>query len=150
MLERELKENCIFCQILSGNSPASLIYRDEDVAAFLDIQPINPGHSLVVPIEHSVHLENVTPEIGSKMFRLAQKVASAIRKSGVRCEGINFFLADGEEAGQEVWHTHLHIFPRFSGDGFGLRESHSTRPPRKELDRVAQLILRKFRQVTNG
>ena len=73
------------------------------------------------------------------MFGVAQWVATALRKSGLRCEGVNFFLADGEAAGQEVFHTHLHVFPRYQGDGFGLRlpPDYSQRPQRKELNEVA-------------
>ena len=144
MVERESKINCTFCKILSGEYHSSEIYRDKEVAAFLDIQPINPGHVLVIPIEHFVYLEKLNPEIGSKMFKVAQRIASAIRRSDVKCEGINLFLADGENAGQEVWHTHLHIFPRFSRDGFGLKRSHFTEPPREDLDKVAQLIREKM------
>lgn len=73
------------------------------------------------------------------MFRVAQCLATALRKSGLRCEGVNFFLADGEAAGQEVFHTHLHVFPRYRGDGFGLRlpPGYSERPERKELNEIA-------------
>ncbi len=142
MENKESKENCPFCKILTGEYASSEIYRDNEVAAFLDIQPVNPGHVLVVPIEHITYMEELRPEIGAKMFQIAQLISGAIRKSGVDCHGINLLLADGEEAGQEVWHTHLHVFPRFSGDGFGLKhsEKYYTKPSRKELDKVAALI----------
>lgn len=139
---KESKENCTFCKILDGVYPCSEIYRDEEVAAFLDIQPVNPGHVLVIPIKHTSYLESLDTEIGGKLFQVGLRVAKALRKSDIKCEGVNFFLADGEEAGQEVWHTHLHVFPRYEGDGFGLKhpERYFVKPQRAELDEVAENI----------
>lgn len=114
-------ENCIFCQILAGQLPASRVYQDERVTAFLDIRPINPGHVLVVPNRHAASLAELDPESGARMFQVAQHVAVALYASDLPCEGVNFFLADGESAGQDVFHTHLHVIPRRAGDGFGLR-----------------------------
>ena len=143
---RESKERCVFCKILAGDLPVSQIYRDHEVAVFADIQPVNTGHVLVIPIAHSTYLEDLDPSIAGTMFQVAQKVAQAIRQSGVACEGINVFLADGEAAGQEVWHTHLHVFPRFAGDGFGLdfSDQYFVLPEREELNRVATQIKREF------
>jgi histidine triad (HIT) family protein len=76
------------------------------------------------------------------MFKVAMCIAEGLRKSGVKCEGVNLFLADGEVAFQEVYHVHLHVIPRFEGDGFGLRLSpnYGFRPTRKELDQIADRI----------
>jgi histidine triad (HIT) family protein len=139
---KESKSNCVFCKILSGEFPCSEIYRDEEVVAFLDIQPVNPGHVLIIPVEHYPFLEDLNPDVGAKLFKIGQKIARAIRKSEVRSEGINFLLADGEEAGQEVWHTHLHVFPRYKNDGFGLKhsEEYFNKPERNELDYIASVI----------
>lgn len=73
------------------------------------------------------------------MFAVAQRIAQAVRESGVRCQGINLFVADGAVAGQEVFHVHLHIIPRYRGDGFGFRfgPNYGQRPARTELDRIA-------------
>jgi diadenosine tetraphosphate (Ap4A) HIT family hydrolase len=73
------------------------------------------------------------------MFEVAQRMAAALRRAGLKCEGVNLFLADGEQAGQEVPHVHLHVFPRFSGDGFDpkLPPSYGRQPERPELDRIA-------------
>jgi histidine triad (HIT) family protein len=119
--------------------PGSFVYRDERVAAFLDIQPVNPGHLLVVPIRHAPHLADLDGETAAHMMRVAHRLAVTLRASSVRCEGVNLFLADGEAAGQEVFHSHVHVFPRFRDDGFGLRfapEYHTQRPERAELDRL--------------
>ena len=134
--------NCIFCAIVAGRAPASIVYRDETCAAFMDIQPVNPGHVLVVPNRHAASLADLDAETGMRMFGIGQQVAAALRASGLRCEGVNLFLADGEAAGQEVFHLHLHVIPRYRGDGFGLRfgPANRTRPPRPELDRIAGQI----------
>ena len=134
--------DCIFCNILSGQLPSSLVYQDAFCTAFMDIQPVNPGHVLVIPNNHVPHLVGLDELTGSHMMRVAQRVAAALRGSGVRCEGINLFLADGEAAGQEVFHVHLHVFPRYKGDGFGMKFSQRywVKPERAELEAVAKQI----------
>ena len=134
--------DCIFCRIVAGESEVSLVYHDEVCAAFMDIQPINPGHLLVVPTRHSACLSELKEEEGAKIFRVAQRLASALRRSGVRCEGVNLFLADGEAAMQEVFHVHLHVVPRYRNDGFEFKfpAGYSHKPARKELMDVAEKI----------
>lgn len=130
---------CAFCQILSGELPGSFVYRDTVVAAFMDIQPVNPGHVLVVPVRHAAYLADVQPEEGARMFELAQSLSSALFRIDIRCEGTNLFLANGAPAGQEVFHVHLHVLPRFHGDGFGFRfrPDYGARPVRAVLDALA-------------
>lgn len=144
MLARNLKDmsECIFCDILSGKLPSSVVYRDERCTALMDIQPINPGHVLVVPNSHAACLADLEGGVGSDLFGVAQRVAAALRVSGLRCEGVNLFLADGEAAGQEVFHVHLHVFPRHKGDGFGFKfpPGYSSKPERRELDAIALQI----------
>jgi histidine triad (HIT) family protein len=131
--------DCIFCQILAGEAPASIIYRDQRVAAFMDIMPVNPGHLLVVPIRHATYLADLDPEDGAQLFRVGQQLTDALFKSGVRCDGSNLFLANGAVAGQEVFHVHLHVLPRYRGDGFGFRfgPDYGRQPPRAELEALA-------------
>lgn len=135
-------ETCIFCEILAGNSPASIVHQDALCSAVMDIQPVNPGHVLVIPNQHAAFLADLDEETGAQLFRIAQRTAAALRVSGVQCEGVNFFLADGEAAMQEVFHVHLHVFPRYQGDGFGLKFSpdYFTLPERSELDGIAEDI----------
>lgn len=137
-----MMDECIFCAIVAGRSPASVVYRDESCLAFMDIRPINPGHLLVIPILHATFLTDLQPEVGRAIFGAAHRLAGALRRSGLHAAGINLFLADGEVAGQEVFHIHLHVIPRFSGDGFGLRfaPSYGQHPPRQELDATATRI----------
>ena len=134
--------DCIFCKILAGELEISLVYRDDLCAAFMDIQPVNPGHLLVVPNRHAACLADLKEEEGAQIFRVAQRLAAALRESGIRCEGVNFLLADGEVAMQEVFHVHLHVFPRYRGDGFGLKfaPTYFQKPERKELDEGAGKI----------
>ena len=134
--------DCIFCKILAGELEVSLVYQDEVCAAFMDIQPVNPGHLLVVPNRHAAYLADLNEEEGAQVFRIAHRLATALRQSGVKCEGVNFFLADGEAAMQEVFHVHLHVFPRYYGDGFRLKfpPSYFQQPERKELNEVAEKI----------
>ena len=133
---------CIFCQIVQGQAPASLLYQDERCTAFMDIQPVNPGHLLVVPNRHVACLADLAPEDGAQLMRAGQRLAAALRASGLRCEGVNLFLADGEAAGQEVFHVHLHVFPRYAGDGFGFRfgPHYRSLPARQPLEQAAQQI----------
>ncbi len=132
----------VFAQILSGEAPATFVYRDDTVSAFMDIQPVNPGHVLVVPNEQVAFLSDLDEEIGAQLFRIAQRIAKALRRSGLPCEGVNLFLADGEVAMQEVFHVHLHVFPRYKGDGFGLRfsERYFQKPERSELEEAGAKI----------
>jgi histidine triad (HIT) family protein len=130
---------CVFCDLIEGLAPLSEVHRDGQVIAFMDIQPVNPGHVLVAPIQHSPVLADLDPEVGAQLFRVAQRVARAIRSSQHRAEGVNLFLADGEVAGQEVLHVHLHVFPRYKGDGVGLRfgPNYLNLPHRSQLDASA-------------
>jgi histidine triad (HIT) family protein len=134
--------NCVFCDILMGKLPSSMIYRDDLCCAFVDIQPVNPGHVLVIPVQHADYLADLDEEAGAHLFRIAQRVAAAIRASDIPSEGINLFLADGEVAGQEVFHAHLHVIPRYEGDGFGLKlgPEYGNRPSRAELNDIASRI----------
>jgi histidine triad (HIT) family protein len=133
---------CVFCDILAGKLPSSIVFQDDVCCAFIDIQPVNPGHVLVIPIAHAASLAELEGASGARLFRVGQRIAGALRNSGLRCEGVNFFLADGEVAGQEVFHVHLHVIPRYAGDGFGFRfgPRYGYRPPRKELDAIAGKI----------
>lgn len=135
-------DNCVFCKLLSGELEVTFVHQDDRCSAFMDVQPVTPGHVLVVPHRHSAYLADLDEEDGAQMFRVAQRVAAALRKCGLKCEGVNFFLADGEAAGQDVFHVHLHVFPRYPGDGFGLNlpPDYQQRPAREELNEIAKSI----------
>ncbi|MFC8826965.1 HIT family protein [Streptomyces sp. NPDC057137] len=113
-------DGCVFCAIARGREPASVVFEDEWVIAFMDLQPVTPGHLLVVPKSHAEGLADLQDDIGIRLWAVAHRLGRALRLSGLRCEGVNLFLADGEAAFQEVFHIHLHVFPRFKGDPFRI------------------------------
>jgi len=134
--------DCVFCDVIEGSSPASIVFQDETCIVFMDIEARNPGHMLVVPKEHSASLSELKPDIGAHLFKVAQQMAKAARLSNVRCEGVNLWVSDGEVAGQDVFHVHLHVLPRFDGDGFGIK-GNKGEPSREELDDIAEDISHK-------
>lgn len=131
----------MFCRLIAGELESSVVHEDERTVALMDIQPVTPGHVLVMPRGHSSSLADLPPDDGAQLFRVAQLAAAAIRHSELRCGGVNLFLADGAAAGQDVFHVHLHVFPRFEGDGFGLRlpPDYDVRP-RSELEAAASAL----------
>ena len=136
-----MKADCVFCSIVRGEAEASRVYEDETTLAFLDIQPVTPGHLLVIPKAHASYLADLDDESGRHLFSVATRLASGLRRSGLRCEGVNLFLADGAAAFQSVFHVHLHVIARFAGDGLGLRfPPGRTMPDRTGLDAVARQI----------
>ena len=130
----------IFAEILDGNRPASFVYRDELVSAFMDIAPINPGHVLVVPNAPAKSLAELDPKTGGRMFEVAQRVGAAIRASDIPSDGINLLLADGVAAGQEIAHVHLHVIPRTVDDSVRMQAPDRGPAERPVLDRAAQTI----------
>jgi diadenosine tetraphosphate (Ap4A) HIT family hydrolase len=129
--------SCTFCRIVEGSQEASVVYQDELVVAFLDVMPINPGHTLIIPRRHMAFLAEVEPEEGARMFLVGQRVNRAMRAGKLRCDGVNLFLNDGAEAGQRVFHTHLHVVPRVLGDSLH-RDLNAEMPTRQDLDATAE------------
>ena len=124
---------CIYCRIATGELPASVVYEDDYTMAFLDIQPINPGHVLVIPKQHASTLMDLSADDAAHMMLVGQIIDRALHWSDLKCEGVNIFLADGRVAGQDVAHIHLQVFPRFQGDGFELKiDPGSRKPPSRE------------------
>lgn len=106
----------IFSKIIAGELPCFKVYEDDRVLAFLDINPIQPGHTLVIPKTPSEDGLACSPEDLAQLMVVAQKIALAL-KEVVACDGVNFIMNNGAAAGQEVLHTHLHVIPRFTDDG---------------------------------
>ena len=135
---------CIFCRILEGHEKASFVAQGSDAVAFLDLHPINEGHTLIVPRKHAISIGDVDEVSAVAMWSLARRVAGALRTSGLRCEAINLFLADGAAAGQEVFH--LHVIPRFQGDGFGIKfpPHYGAAAERKALDDIVARLRKRL------
>jgi histidine triad (HIT) family protein len=138
-MEETGEEACLICRLVRGELPSSIVHEDEQVVAFMDLYPVNPGHLFVVPRVHVPLLEDLDEDLGARVYRVAHRLSRALRRSGLRCEGINLFLADGRAAFQEVPHVHLHVFPRFGGDSFRISADWRERS-RDELDAAAKKI----------
>jgi len=136
-----MADPCIFCDIVRGTSPASWVYQDDTVVAFMDIQPITQGHMLVVPREHAVLITDINETAAMRTFRVARKLAAVARHT-LGASGINIIVMDGEAAYQDVPHFHVHVIPRYPRDGFGLTfpESYEQKPPRAQLDAIAAAL----------
>ncbi len=147
MSEKESKENCVFCKILEGKLPVSMIYEDDKIAVFVDLHPVNEGHLLIIPKVHAPYMKDVGVNILQHMMKIAAKMNTALRESKFKCEGVNLFVADGEAAQQEVFHFHLHVYPRFFGDGFGFEYDHSKhfiKMEREKMDDIATELKQKM------
>jgi histidine triad (HIT) family protein len=133
--------DCVFCAIVLGEAPASFTHQDDTVVAFMDIQPITHGHMLVVPREHAVLMQDVNETVAMRAFRVARRMAALARQT-LGAGGVNLFVADGEVAFQDVPHFHVHVIPRYPGDGFSLAfpSSYEHPPSRAELETVAAAI----------
>lgn len=107
---------CIFCKIVEKEIPATVIYEDDEVLAFMDIGPIVKGHALVIPKEHFDPVSGTPDEIVAKLHVTAKKIATA-QMNAFGAEGVNIMQNNGRAAGQEVDHIHVHVIPRFENDG---------------------------------
>lgn len=141
-------EGCIFCAIVAGDAPASIVYQDDAVVVFMGHQPVTRGHTLVIPRRHAAALAEMDQATGEHLFGVGMRVAAAIRHSSVRADGIRLSLSDGGAAGQVVPHVHLHLIPRYAGDGLmGFEMEGQRRASRAELDETAAEIARAYREL---
>lgn len=111
--------DCLFCKIASGEIPANILYEDGDVVAFLDIRPVNPGHTLVIPKQHAHDIFDIRPEAYAAVSKTAQKMAHAISKA-LSPDGVNIHMNNKPAAGQVIFHAHVHVIPRFENDGYKM------------------------------
>jgi histidine triad (HIT) family protein len=133
--------HCIFCDIMKGAAEVSVCYEDSSAIAFMDIQPVNNGHTLVVPREHFETFQDLPAELAKHLFEVAMRLGPVIRRVG-GAEAMNLIVSSGEAAGQDVYHFHIHLIPRHAGDGFDvpLPFSGSAMPDRTVLDAQAAQI----------
>ncbi len=130
---------CIFCAIAAGEAEASLVHEDDTVLVFMALHPVVPGHLLVVPRRHVVGLEDIDAATSAHVWAVGHEMARALRRSDLRCEGINVFLCDGDAAFQSVFHFHLHVIPRYVGDSWKLLVEEVERE-RRLLDAEARAV----------
>lgn len=130
-------QDCLFCKIAKGEIHSHKVYEDDDVFAFLDINPVNPGHTLVVPKEHHDDLLDTPPELQAKLIQASARIAQAIVKE-VGADGFNIGINNGVGAGQIIFHTHFHIMPRLASDDHSLWQGKGS--DEDELKRTAERI----------
>ncbi|WP_337169774.1 HIT family protein [Gemmatimonas aurantiaca] len=133
--------HCIFCDLIHGAAEVSICYEDATAMAFLDIQPVNPGHVLVVPREHYEVLQDMPKTLATHLFEVALTLIPAIQTAS-GAPDINVVVNSGAAAGQDVMHYHIHLIPRREGDGFdiSLPFGASLMPNRQQLDGMAARI----------
>lgn len=119
MAKDHLIEDCIFCKILRGEIPSFKLHEDDRTYAFMDINPLNDGHALIVPKFHSENIYSTPDEWLGPTMSTARKVAAAVDKV-IGPEGVNLLQANGPGAGQSVFHLHMHVIPRYADDGAGM------------------------------
>ena len=141
-------EGCVFCQIISGKLPASVIHEDDKVTVILDIRPFAKAHMLIIPRQHCQNFTYLPDEIISHMAVVAKKMAKALKASSIPSAGFNYYMTEGGPvAGQEVQHCHLHCIPRNPEDGISLRKKGKIMSPnRGELDSIKEKIIQVLKQ----
>lgn len=138
--------SCSFCDLIKGAAEVSMCFEDADVVAFMDIQPVNAGHVLVVPREHFESLDDIPPRLAMHLYEVATRLAPYV-KQVAEAQGLNIIVNSGRAAGQDVFHYHVHVIPRRPGDGFDvpLPFPGSAMPDRTVLDMTAARIIAALR-----
>ena len=114
---------CIFCDIIEGRAPAEVVFEDGETLAFMDINPANPGHTLVIPKRHVRDIYELDEEAAAAIMKATVRVAKAIKRA-LQPDGMNLVQSNERAGGQEIFHFHIHIIPRWYDDGLRL-----ARPP---------------------
>ena len=137
-----METDCVFCKIISGEIPSYKIYEDEDTFAFLDIHPINRGHTLVIPKSHHRNMLETPPEVFERVLRTVHLLAPKIKQS-VGAEGVNIGINNEKAAGQIVYHLHVHIIPRWGDDGHA--QWHGNPYQDGEISSMRDIIIQEFK-----
>jgi histidine triad (HIT) family protein len=134
-----MSATCPFCGIVSGKVPASIVYENSNVVAFMDLNPTTVGHTLVVPREHWENINEVPESALANIFSVVKRISAAVKKT-VDADGIKIIQLNGRAAGQVVMHLHIHVIPAFSKTKVQVGHRGRSMPERKELDEMAQKI----------
>ena len=131
-------ESCIFCKIVKKQTPSSIVYEDESVLVFADIRPLNMGHTLIIPKAHCVDIFDIPQELLSQIHKVSKQIAFAVKKA-TNADGISIIQQNGKAAGQDIFHIHVHVIPRFEGQK--LRSFNELKEvDRASLDEMAKKI----------
>jgi len=138
--------HCIFCDLINGAGEVSICYEDSRAIAFMDIQPVNLGHVLVVPREHFESLNDIPTDLALHLFQVALQLSPVVRRLN-GADDLNIVVNSGTHAGQDVFHYHVHLIPRKEGDGFGIHLpfAGSEMPDRTLLDAMAVRMIAELR-----
>jgi len=131
-------QSCQFCRLVRKEDDASIVFEDEKTMAFLDIRPVNDGHTLVIPKTHYENIYEIPDDEIASVYRTVKKVASAVKKS-VKAEGMSVTQHNGRAALQRVFHMHVHVIPRYEGQKFP-RPDELSLAKREKLEEVAERI----------
>jgi len=134
MTDTHSADNCVFCRIARGELPASKVFEDERTLAIMDIQSVNPGHMLVLVKPHRANIYVLEDELAGAVFRTARMARAAKKAFG--CEGVTLLQANETAGAQTVFHFHIHVLPRWEGDGMELAWPVKN-PPRDALEEMA-------------
>lgn len=140
-------DDCIFCKIIKGEIPSYTVYEDDVVKAFLDISQVTPGHTLMVPKKHVQDIFAYDDELAQAVFARLPKVARAIKASNPNIKGMNILNNNGKVAYQSVFHSHIHLIPRYgSDDGFAMKfTDHSKQMTEEKYKEIQQSIIDQFK-----
>ena len=141
-------QHCVFCRIIGGEEMVSVVHEDEKSIAFLDIQPLNPGHTLIVSKDHHSTLFDLPEDIATHCLLLARSLAPGIQRA-MGAQAVNLFSANGKAGGQDVMHFHMHLIPVREGEPFALQlpMPDAPIPSRSELDITAARISRAIQEA---
>lgn len=138
--------DCIFCQIVNKKREAVIIYEDEYTMAFADIYPLMKGHTLVIPKRHFTNIYEIDEETASHLFKTTSKVAKRI-KEVLKPDGINIHQSNERAAGQEVFHIHIHIVPRYIGQKLFVFHIDRKKAEHSHLQEIFGAVIESFRQL---
>ncbi|MHA2338086.1 MAG: HIT family protein [Candidatus Hodarchaeales archaeon] len=137
-----MNSNCIFCKIINKSTEAAILFEDNDVISFLVIHPVNKGHALIVPKIHVDKLEDVPEEIYLKIHSVGRNILNKIKNNIPETTGFNVIISNGTDAGQDVFHSHLHIIPRRPGDSLKIEYDFGDPLSIEERKNIANDILK--------
>lgn len=136
-MNNKIIKNCLFCKIVNKDIPSYIVYEDNEVMAFLDISPVNPGHLLVLPKKHVDNLLEMEDAAICSLFQIVRDISKAVMKS-MSAQGFNVMINNYRAAGQLIDHAHVHIIPRFENDGY--EHWHGKKMPESEMRSIAEKI----------
>lgn len=135
--------DCLFCKIAKKEIPADIVYEDEKVVAFLDIHPLAPGHAVIIPKVHAENILDLDSQMIAPVFESVKTLTGVLNKA-LNPQGFTIGINHGKVSGQAVNHLHVHIIPRFSGDGGKSLHSVVNNPPKNSLKEIKEKILKTF------